>query len=141
MNIMTLSVPWFQSGIIPETRPARPSCLWHDNDSSESSQCRLFHSWERDPLEGNLLWRNCPGHRRLDGMETGNYVCIHGICLFRLFWISLVFILYFPGVGIGETNSPVELAAYLLIWGLLVAGLFIGTLNLTGQCRSYLHRS
>lgn len=61
--------------------------------------------------------------------KRGNTFACTAFVSFGLFWISLIFILILPGVGIGETNSPVELAAYLLIWGLLVAGLFIGTLK------------
>lgn len=46
------------------------------------------------------------------------------------FWLSLVTLIVLPKLGWGEAASKDAMAAYLVVWGLLTAVLFIGTLKL-----------
>ncbi|MEW6016311.1 MAG: acetate uptake transporter [Candidatus Zixiibacteriota bacterium] len=49
---------------------------------------------------------------------------------YGLFWLTLVALLLFPRLGWAETPAPVSMAAYLFIWGLFTAVMFIGTWRL-----------
>ena len=48
---------------------------------------------------------------------------------FGFFWISLVTILLFPKMGLASAPDGVSMAAYLAIWGLFTAYMFVATLN------------
>ena len=49
---------------------------------------------------------------------------------YGFFWLSLSGILMFPKLGISEAPGPAAMAAYLSMWGLFTAVMFIGTLRL-----------
>jgi len=47
---------------------------------------------------------------------------------FGFFWISFAALLMLPALGLAKGPQPVDLAAFLAIWGIFVFGLFICTL-------------
>jgi uncharacterized protein len=49
---------------------------------------------------------------------------------FGCFWISFAAILILPALGLAKGPQPVELAAFLAIWGIFALGLFICTLKM-----------
>ncbi len=49
---------------------------------------------------------------------------------YGLFWLTLVALLLFPKMGWAEPPVPASMAAYLFVWGLFTAVMFIGTLRL-----------
>jgi uncharacterized protein len=51
-------------------------------------------------------------------------------CSYGFFWVSLVVLVVFPKLGWGAATDATGKAAYLAVWGLFTAVLFIGTLRL-----------
>ncbi|WP_209690858.1 acetate uptake transporter [Methanomicrobium sp. W14] len=51
-------------------------------------------------------------------------------CSFGFFWISLVAILILPGLNLAAAPGGYEMGAYLFMWGLFTAVMFIATLKL-----------
>jgi hypothetical protein len=49
---------------------------------------------------------------------------------YGLFWLSLVGLIVLPKMGWGEASDRMAMAAYLFIWGVFTAFMFIGTLKL-----------
>ncbi len=49
---------------------------------------------------------------------------------FGLFWFTLAFLLIMPAMGWGNPPAPAAMVAYLIMWGLFTAVMFIGTLKL-----------
>jgi hypothetical protein len=49
---------------------------------------------------------------------------------FGLFWISFAAILMMPAAGLAKAPTPLDLAAFLSVWGLLIIGLFICSLRM-----------
>ncbi len=49
---------------------------------------------------------------------------------YGLFWLSLVGLLVAPKIGLGDAPGNTAMAAYLFMWGLFTAVMFIGTLKL-----------
>ena len=49
---------------------------------------------------------------------------------FGFFWISFATILMLPALGLTKAPGPVDLAAFLAIWGVFALGLFICTLKM-----------
>ena len=49
---------------------------------------------------------------------------------FGFFWISFAAIMMIPALNLGKAPSPVDLAAFLAIWGVFAFGLFICTLRM-----------
>jgi succinate-acetate transporter protein len=49
---------------------------------------------------------------------------------FGFFWISFATLLILPALGLAKAPMPVELAAFLSVWGIFAAGLFICTLKM-----------
>ena len=48
---------------------------------------------------------------------------------YGLFWLTLVGLIVFPGMGWGTAPSKSSMAAYLFMWGLFTAVMFFGTLK------------
>jgi len=48
---------------------------------------------------------------------------------YGLFWLSLVALLILPKMGLADANSAGAMAAYLIMWGIFTAVMFIGTLR------------
>ena len=51
-------------------------------------------------------------------------------CSYGFFWISLVALLILPALGLAEASGKLEMAAYLFMWGLFTAVMFVATLKL-----------
>ncbi|UUX91379.1 acetate uptake transporter [Methanoplanus endosymbiosus] len=49
---------------------------------------------------------------------------------FGLFWISFAAILILPELGLAASPTAVDMASFLIVWGLLILGLFICTLKM-----------
>lgn len=49
---------------------------------------------------------------------------------YGLFWLSLVWLIIAPKLGLGDVNESSAMAAYLFMWGLFTAVMFLGTLKL-----------
>jgi len=49
---------------------------------------------------------------------------------FGLFWISFGAILVLPVTGLAKAATPVDLAAFLTVWGILIVGLFVCSLRM-----------
>ena len=47
-----------------------------------------------------------------------------------LFWLSMVWLLVAPKIGLGDVNETSAMAAYLFMWGLFTAVMFLGTLKI-----------
>ena len=50
---------------------------------------------------------------------------------YGLFWLTLVALLILPKLGLAEASSKEAMAAYLFMWGMFTAVMFIGTLRAT----------
>jgi len=50
---------------------------------------------------------------------------------YGMFWLSLVGLLVLPRLGLADAPSNVAMAAYLGMWGIFTAVMFIGTLRMT----------
>jgi len=48
---------------------------------------------------------------------------------YGLFWLSLVALIVLPKMGLADATSTGAMAAYLLMWGLFTAVMFVGTLR------------
>src|SRR5436190_8379260 len=49
---------------------------------------------------------------------------------YGLFWLSLVTLIVLAKLGLGAASSETSMAAYLAMWGLFTAVMFVGTLRL-----------
>jgi succinate-acetate transporter protein len=49
---------------------------------------------------------------------------------FGFFWISFATLLLLPALGLAKAPLPVEMAAFLSVWGIFAVGLFICTLKM-----------
>lgn len=62
--------------------------------------------------------------------KKGNTFGTTAFCSFGFFWLSLVGLIIMPQMGWGNPPNSIAMAAYLLVWGLFTAVMFIGTLKL-----------
>jgi succinate-acetate transporter protein len=61
--------------------------------------------------------------------RKGNTFGTTAFTSYGLFWISLVALLVFPKLGWATAVDGTSMAAYLALWGLFTAYMFVGTLN------------
>jgi len=61
--------------------------------------------------------------------RKGNTFGMTAFISYGFFWISLVAILLFPKLGLASAVDGTSMAAYLLMWGLFTAYMFVGTLR------------
>ena len=61
--------------------------------------------------------------------KKGNTFGTTAFLSYGLFWLSLVAILMLPKLGLADAASSTAMAAYLLMWCLFTAVMFIATLN------------
>ncbi|MDD4299461.1 MAG: acetate uptake transporter [Methanomicrobium sp.] len=52
-------------------------------------------------------------------------------CSYGFFWLTLVALLILPGLGLANAPEKIEMAAYLFMWGLFTAVMFVATLKLS----------
>jgi succinate-acetate transporter protein len=62
--------------------------------------------------------------------KKGNTFATTAFVSYGLFWLSLVALVVLPKTGWGTATDDTAMAAYLAIWGLFTAVMFIGTLRL-----------
>ena len=66
------------------------------------------------------------------GMEwkKGNTFAATAFLSYGLFWLSLVTLLILPKCGLGAASDETAMAAYLAMWGIFTAVMFVGTFRL-----------
>ncbi len=52
---------------------------------------------------------------------------------YGLFWLTLVALIILPQTGYAAKPTAASMTAYLIMWGLFSAGLFVGTFKLNGK--------
>jgi len=61
--------------------------------------------------------------------KKGNTFGTTAFCSYGLFWLSLVALVIMPKMGLGAAPEETAMVAYLFMWGLFTAVMFIGTLK------------
>lgn len=61
--------------------------------------------------------------------KRGNTFALLAFCSYGLFWLSLVALALLPRTGLFVAATPVSMAAYLIVWGVFTATMFLGTLK------------
>ncbi|RXQ95928.1 hypothetical protein EO244_06395 [Ancylomarina salipaludis] len=56
---------------------------------------------------------------------------------YGIFWLTLVFLMMLPKMGLGTAPSPIAMGYYLTVWGILSLGFFVATLKL-GKVMAFL---
>src|SRR5438105_6947329 len=62
--------------------------------------------------------------------KKGNTFACTAFSSYGLFWLTLVALLVLPKLGWGTASNDIAMAAYLAMWGLFTAVMFLGTLRL-----------
>jgi succinate-acetate transporter protein len=62
--------------------------------------------------------------------KKGNTFATTAFTSYGLFWLSLVVLVVLPKTGWGASSNDTAMAAYLAMWGLFTAVMFLGTLRL-----------
>jgi len=62
--------------------------------------------------------------------KKGNTFAATAFISYGFFWLSLVSLIVLTKVGLGAPSDETAMAAYLAIWGLFTAVMFLGTLRL-----------
>ncbi len=62
--------------------------------------------------------------------RKGNTFAATAFTSYGFFWLSLVLLITLPKLGLATATSESAMAAYLAIWGLFTACMFVGTLKL-----------
>ena len=61
--------------------------------------------------------------------KKGNTFGMTAFCSYGLFWLTLVALKVFPALGWAESVDPKSIGAYLTMWGLFTAWMFLSTLK------------
>jgi hypothetical protein len=77
----------------------------------------IFYGGIAQLIAGSMEWKK------------GNTFATTAFCSYGLFWLSLVALIMIPSMGLGQATPPAAMAAYLAMWGLFTAVMFIGTLR------------
>jgi len=80
----------------------------------------LFYGGLAQVIAGIMEWRK------------GNTFGTTAFISYGFFWISLVTLMIMPILGLGSAPESSALGAYMFLWGIFTAGMFIGTLKLNG---------
>ena len=62
--------------------------------------------------------------------KKGNTFATTAFISYGFFWLSLVALLLLPATGASKAPDAMAMTAYLTMWGLFTAGLFVGTLKI-----------
>jgi succinate-acetate transporter protein len=65
--------------------------------------------------------------------KKGNTFGTTAFTSYGFFWLSFVGLLVMPKMGLATPPENSALVAYLVMWGLFTAGMFVGTLKLSGS--------
>ena len=71
--------------------------------------------------------------------KKGNTFGLLAFTSYGFFWLSLVFIIVAPAMGITEAPSVTAMGFYLLIWGIFTLFMFFGTLRSNRVLQFILH--
>ena len=63
-------------------------------------------------------------------MEKEKHVWNNSFYVYGLFWLTLVGLIVMPNLGLGSAPESSAMVAYLFMWGLFTAVMFLGTLKL-----------
>lgn len=63
--------------------------------------------------------------------KNGNTFATVAFSSYGLFWYSFAILLLLPKMGLATAPDPTSLAAYLFMWGVFTAVMFIGTLKIS----------
>lgn len=63
--------------------------------------------------------------------RKGNTFAATAFISYGFFWLSLVLLVTLPKLGLATATNENSMAAYLAVWGLFTAFLFVGTLKLS----------
>lgn len=77
----------------------------------------IFYGGLAQVLAGIMEWKK------------GNTFGTTAFCSYGFFWLSLVALIMLPAMGLAEKTSSLAMAAYLAMWGIFTAVMFVGTLN------------
>ena len=77
----------------------------------------IFYGGLAQIIAGTMEWKK------------GNTFATTAFISYGLFWLTLVALIMIPAMGLGEKTTFVAMAAYLAMWGLFTAVMFIGTLK------------
>jgi succinate-acetate transporter protein len=61
--------------------------------------------------------------------KNGNTFGMVAFSSFGFFWLSLVALIMLPALGLGAATDSTGMAAYLFMWGIFTALMFLGTLR------------
>jgi succinate-acetate transporter protein len=64
--------------------------------------------------------------------KKGNTFGATAFTSYGLFWLSLVFLIIMPKMGLGDAPETNAMVAYLVAWGVFTFVMYIGTLKLNG---------
>ena len=64
--------------------------------------------------------------------KKGNTFATTAFISYGFFWLTLVALVTMPKMGFVEAPEKLAMVAFLVLWGIFTAGLFIGTLKLNG---------
>ncbi len=78
----------------------------------------IFYGGIAQVIAGIMEWRK------------GNTFATTAFTSYGLFWLSLAGIIALPQLGVAEAPGPRAMGAYLAMWGLFTAILFVGTLRI-----------
>jgi len=78
----------------------------------------IFYGGAAQIFAGIMEWRK------------GNTFATTAFLSYGLFWFSLVALIVLPKLGLATPPSNTAMAAYLLMWGVFTAVMFIGTMRL-----------
>ena len=78
----------------------------------------IFYGGAAQIVTGIMEWRK------------GNTFATTAFLSYGLFWVSLVALIVLPKLGWAAASNNTAMAAYLFMWGLFTAVMFIGTLRL-----------
>ncbi len=62
--------------------------------------------------------------------KKGNTFGTTAFTSYGFFWLSLVFLILLPKMGLGSEPTNIAMATYLIMWGLFTGVLYVGTLKL-----------
>ena len=79
----------------------------------------IFYGGAAQVLAGMMEWKK------------GNTFACTAFTSYGLFWLTLVALLVLPKLGWGTATNEAAMAAYLALWGLFTAVMFLGTLRLS----------
>ncbi len=77
----------------------------------------IFYGGTAQVIAGIMEWKK------------GNTFGMVAFTSYGFFWLTLVGIWVFPGMGFGSAPSNGAMIAYLIMWGIFTTGLFFGTLK------------